>query len=156
MGVMKINITKKEYRLLLDMLYLSDWVMHAYAEGSKDFHVKHKALQKKLLSYYKEMDAEDMIELSNDSDGYCRLRDYDEHIYSSFIAPFENELFWNEIISRLAERDLMNNIGIKPYLTMDGIYRMMELEEIKERYANEFELHGLIYVKIDYGDLVKN
>ncbi|EIW19840.1 MULTISPECIES: hypothetical protein [Pelosinus] len=29
---MKINITKKEYQLFLDMVYLSDWVLHAHSE----------------------------------------------------------------------------------------------------------------------------
>lgn len=33
---MKINFTKKEYRLLLDTLYVSDWVMHSYAMNQID------------------------------------------------------------------------------------------------------------------------
>ena len=33
---MKINITKKEYQTLLDMLYLSDWVLHAHSEEKSE------------------------------------------------------------------------------------------------------------------------
>ena len=33
---MKINFTKKEYHLLIDMLYLSDWVMHSHSTSDED------------------------------------------------------------------------------------------------------------------------
>jgi len=39
---------------------------------------------------------------------------------------------------------------------MEGIDRMTKIDEVKEHYVNEFEEHGLIHIKIDYTDQVKN
>lgn len=73
---MKINITKKEGEVLLDMLAVADWIMHAYVIGKEEYHLEHEALKEKLFSYYKEMGAEDRIESSQELDGYYERSDY--------------------------------------------------------------------------------
>jgi len=140
---MKINITKKEYRVLLDMLTIADWIMHAHAIGKEEHHLEHEALKDKLLSYYKEMGAEDRIESSQELDGYYETNDYEEYVQDKFIQPYEDEFFWDELIDRLGERDAINTVGIEQFSKMDFVERMRKLDEMKERYANEFEEQGL-------------
>jgi hypothetical protein len=153
---MKINITKKEYRVLVEMLYLADWMMHSHAIGETQHHHEHEALRKKILSHYKEMQAEDIIEFSEELDNFYENSDYDEHIHEKFIEPYDDQTFWDELIDGLAERDLVNDIGIEQFRSMEGIERVMKVEEVKERYANEFEQHGLKHVIVKYEDVVKN
>lgn len=151
---MKINITKKEYRLLVEMLYLADWMMHSHSIERP--YQEHEMLKNKLLSFYKEMDAEDIIEQSKQSDDYYEVNEFDEYIHEKFIDPYDTETFWDELIDRLAMRDLINEIGIEKYKSMEGMERITRSEEVRERYANEFEHNGLKNVKIKYEDLVKN
>lgn len=153
---MKINISKKEYRLLLEMLYLSDWMMHSHLVDPEGTHHEHEALRKKLLSYFKEMQAEDIIEYAKESDAYYEANEFDNYIHEKFISSYDEATFWDELMDRLAVRDVIKDIGIEQYQSMEGLDRITKLEAARERYANEFEQHGLEHVKIDHGDLTKN
>ena len=56
-NIMKINITKKEYRLLLEMLYLADWTMNSQSVERR--YKEHEELKKKIFPLYKEMGSEE-------------------------------------------------------------------------------------------------
>lgn len=62
---MKVNITKKEYRTLLDMLYIADWVLHS-STIKETKQNEYEALKQKFLSYFKEMEADEQIEFSQE------------------------------------------------------------------------------------------
>lgn len=55
---MKINITKKEYQLFLDMVYLSDWVLHAHSEERTEEKKPYKELEQKILAFANEFGME--------------------------------------------------------------------------------------------------
>lgn len=140
---MNININKKEYRLLLDMLYLADWIMHAYAIKKEDYHHEHEVLRSKFLSYFKEMGAEDIIECPPELNGYYETKEFEDYAQDKFIQPYEDELFWDELIERLAKRDLIKSVGAKQYSKMELIERMTKIDELTKRYEEEFEKHGI-------------
>ncbi|KTD59579.1 hypothetical protein Lsan_2170 [Legionella santicrucis] len=144
---MKINITKKEYRTLLDMLYIADWVLHSYTIKETKQN-EYEALKQKFLSYFKEMEADDLIEFSPEFDEYFEKTQYEELINEKFIEPYEKKLFWDELIQRLSERDVIHAMGVEQYRKMDPMERMRKVEEIKAQYANEFEKHGVKHLKL--------
>lgn len=146
---MNISLTKKEYRALIDMLYLADWMMNSHASDPEEYHREHQALRKKLLSYSKEMEADDIIEYVEDLNDYYETKDYDDQLHEMFIDTYDDETFWDELLSRLAERDLLKTIGIEKYKSMEGIDRVIQVEELREIYAIEFENHGLEHVKVE-------
>jgi len=151
---MKINLTKKEYRLLIEMLYLSDWVMHSHQAELR--YTEHEAIKNKILSLYKEMDAEEILEYSSDLGEVFEKDEFDAYLQEKFIAPFEEQVFWEALIDELGERDVIKALGIDAYRMLDGFERVRKVENYKELYANEFQQHGLENVKIDYKDRVKN
>lgn len=145
---MEINITKKEYEALLDMLYVADWVIHACAIKKAKQH-EYEALKQKFLSYFKEMDASDKIEFSSDLNEYFETAEYEKSLNDTLIEPFEHELFWDELIQKLGERDVIRTIGVEQYRRMNFIDRMKKVEEVKKQYAQEFDKHGLEHLKIE-------
>ena len=58
---MKINITKKEYRLLLDVFSISDWVMNSHKVGDTPKSEPYKKLEQKFMSYAKEFGYENLL-----------------------------------------------------------------------------------------------
>jgi hypothetical protein len=140
---MKILFSKKEYRLLLDMMYLSDWMMNSHHSDPELHNQEYSALRKKILSYHKEMGLEEIIEYSSADDEYYELSDYEDELQEKFIEPYEDEVFWDELSDRLAERDLIRKIGVDKFEAMDVFDRVNKTEEIRERYLLEFERHGL-------------
>ena len=145
---MNINVNKQEYRLLLDMLAIADWIMHAYSVGKEDYHEKHEALKNKLLSYYKEMGAEDIIDPSEELGVCYETKEYEDYIQEQFIEPYEDEYFWDELIEQLGKRDLLKSIGIEQYNKMELIERITKLDEKMEQYGLEFEEHGIDRLQI--------
>ena len=145
---MNMNVTKKEYKLLLDMLSIADWIMHAYAIKKTDYHQEHEVLKNKLLSYFKEMDAEDIIESSDEHDFY-ETSNYETYIQNKFIQPYDDKYFWDTLVERLAERDLINSVGMEAYSKMNLIDRMTKLDKTKDKYINEFKKNGLNNLKLN-------
>lgn len=145
---MKISFSKKEYKLLLDLLYLADWMILAHETGLEKFS-KYSNLLKKIFSYYKEMGAEDLIEYCDESKDYHPNSEYEDKLHETFIDPYNEETFWEEFLTRLAHRDLLNLIGIEKYTTMDKIERFTQLETIRDFYIKEFANHGIDHIKLD-------
>lgn len=144
---MKIDITKKEYKLLLDILFISDWIMNAYSVGNN--HSQHSELIKKLLSYFQEMDASDQVEFSQELDDYFQTNQCEEYISRQFLEPYEQTFFWDKLIHELAERDALQALGPDAFNKMDVIDRMTKIEEYKKRYQDEFDQNALNNLQID-------
>ena len=51
---MKINITKKEYRLLLDVFSIATWVMNSHKYESDPKSVPYENLEQKFMAFAKE------------------------------------------------------------------------------------------------------
>ena len=61
---MKINFTKREYRLLIDILEISEWVLNAHSNVEREDTKKYSELAQKIFSYAKEMGYEDLTRRS--------------------------------------------------------------------------------------------
>ena len=141
---MKIHITKKEYRLLIDLLYLGDWMITAHLIHSEDDkHKKYEDLRTKIFSYYKEMGASDIIEHPRDPEGYFELGSYDDEMHTKFVDPYNESVFWEKLIDSLSARDLIRSIGETAYEVMGSIDRVKMLEEHRQKYMNEFADRGV-------------
>ncbi|WP_133130517.1 hypothetical protein [Legionella yabuuchiae] len=140
---MKINFTKKEYRALLDMISISDWVMNAHDDVGGHEDCQHSKLREKIMSLYKEFDAEDLVEYAPELDKHFESRDLEERMMENFIDPYESECFWDELIMRLAERDAIESVGVEKFKSLEPIERIELVSEKKSRYENEFEKYGV-------------
>lgn len=153
---MKLHLTKKEYRALLDYIAIGDWVLHSHVVHEEDCSVEHRAVMKKLFSFSKEMQCEDLIEYSQATDDYYETFAYEEALQEAFIQPYNNETFWEELADRLATRDAMREVGEDKLKTMEPLERVKILSDKTESYENEFEEHGLEYLTIARNNLTTN
>ena len=151
---MKIHFTKKEYLILVDMLSLSDWMMHSHETDNK--HNEYKVLRKKILGYFKEMGAENRIEYSNKLDNYFETESYDTEIQEKFIDPYDEETFWEALIDRLGKRDVINQMGVDAFEKMDWLERAEIISEVCDSYANEFSQQGLKNLQIRAEETIVN
>lgn len=146
---MDISLTKKEYRLLLDIFAITDWVMNAHrAEDDPRTKPYHK-LEQKILSYAKDVGFEKLIDYDEDLKEYVSTLDYEElKTDRQFIDEFEEEVFWDHLIMRLAVRDHINEKGLSTVRKMDPMDRMIEEDRYVEKYEKEFVEHGLDNIRI--------
>ncbi len=145
---MQINFTKEEYRSLLDMLHIADWVIHAHNKELESKDSVHQAVHMKLLSYYKEMESSDIVKYSEEDQEYFPSQAYEEKMLTDFIFPYDNNVFWVELIDRLSTRDLIQEMGPDEYDALSPDERVDQVLQFVEEYENEFEEHGLQNIEI--------
>ena len=152
---MKIHFTKKEYRALVDMLCIADWMLNSRSIGESDF-PQHEALRKRLFALSEEMGVDDIIEKSQEFDDYFETQAYDQYLHNEMINPYEDNVFWDALSDRLARRDLVREKGEEAVVKMDGLERAQLLSEKAEQYENEFTEYGLENLKLERKELNTN
>lgn len=141
---MKISLSKKDYRLLLDMLAISDWVMNSHKVEDDPRTEPYEKLEQKLFAFAKDFDCEDLVMYDKETGEYYPTAEYDEHIFDTrFIEEFEDMSFWEKLCSGLAQRDLILEKGIEEVKKMDTLERMNEEDHRAEKYETEFSENGL-------------
>ena len=153
---MKLHLTKKEYRALLDLITVGDWVLHSHTVQDKDCSITHRAVMKKIFSYSSEMQCEDLVEYDQKKDEGYETCAYEEVIQEAFIQPYNEETFWEELADRLAMRDAVREIGEDNLKTMEPLRRVKLLSDKTETYENEFEEHGLECLTLIRNNLTAN
>ena len=134
---MNIELTDKEFRRLLDMVYIGNWILNS-ARGNDRFE-DYDEIEEKLFALCPENGMRSLIQR------------YDGHIYPSkayedggiheAIADYEDAVFFNILAEELARRDL----GLED----SDPENFDELTERMESYLDEFEKNGLDTVNVD-------
>ena len=142
---MKIEFTRKEYECLLDVLYIADWVMNAHKAKDDRRTEAYKKLEQKIFSYAKDMGFENLIEYASDYEKYYPTRELEKAGSArEFIEEFENDTFWGELTSRLADRDSARKVGgFEKFSKLSLEERVKIILPIEEKYTSEFEKRGL-------------
>lgn len=144
---MKINFTKKEYRHLLDLIYLGDWVMTA-ADVEQDINKKHhEEITQKIYSFAKDFGCEDLIEYDAECDGYNETRDFEESEVSKHLTNYEENSFWETLISRLAERDFLKDLPPGGLKALSLEEKFSGIQKHEDKWAEEFSKSGLDNLK---------
>ena len=146
---MKINLTKKEYRLLLDVLQIADWVMDSYHVDPPEETQPYRELAQKFFAQAEEYGCQDLVEYDSATDTYYPAGELDfEGDWRKLMDEFVDFTFWDELMERLAERDVIHEIGIEQYSEMEPFDRADKIGEVVEKYANEFEENGIKNIRI--------
>lgn len=146
---MKINFTKKEYRLLVDLLEISEWVLNSHDTEDDPEKKKYSELIQKIYADSKAMDCEDILEYAPEQNQYYATLDYEENsAFRKYVDKFENNVFWDSLALDLSRRDFVQQEGYENIKNMGDEERMTKLFELKDWYDNEFADNGLDNVKV--------
>ena len=134
---MTIDLTEKEFRRLLDMVYIGNWILNS-ARGEDRFE-DYDLLQEKLFAQCAKCGMRSLIERW---DGHVMpSKAYEEGGIHEAIADYEDAVFFDILAEELARRD-MESEG----LSQDD---ETELTARIESYFSEFERHGIDHLEVD-------
>lgn len=150
---MQMMLTDKEYQLLINMLFLSDWIMNSYRTPAHCKDSEYKILFHKILAIYAQNNSDDYCVYSKETKGYFIQSEQEEKLMESYVDPYDNYIFWDELVERLSMRDLIETVGEQAYQAMDGMERVNRLEKLREQYFQEFEKNGLDNLKLNYSKI---
>ena len=134
---MKIELSEKEFRRMLDMIYIGNWILNS-TRGDDRFE-DYDLLQEKLFAL---CPANGMRSLVQNWHGHIfPSQAYEDGGIHEAIADYEDAVFYNILAEELARRDL----GLED----SDPENFDELTARMEDYLNEFEKNGLDTVSVD-------
>ncbi len=141
----KINFTKKQFRELLDLIYAADWLINAIKDNDEE--EKYQDLIQYIYSFANKMDCEDLVEYEKEYKKYYGTRELEDGPIREFIDEYDEYIFWDELSSRLADRDIKNNISEDKDLGHEEL--VMKIWDREDKYNSEFIEKGLDNVKVE-------
>jgi hypothetical protein len=139
---MKLDLEPDEYRKLIDLAYLGEWMINAHHDTDYQDDAADHVLQR-LLSATGLPDADQDPETGE----FFMKSDWVERLYDAYIMDYDDHVFWDELTERLAQRDLARIRGVSP----NDINRdddLVELKPLEERYRTELEERGIDRLEI--------
>jgi len=146
---MKAPFTAKEYRQLLELVHLGMWAVTAYQGEDTAAAKRYYPLDQKLLELATEAGCADFVEKHEDGSLQPAPKLSEDERVREIQTEFQNDIFWHELVARMAERDLagdqvkrgLETPGVEPPPSKDE-----RLKKIEARYWDEFEKNDLTNV----------
>ena len=133
---MNIELTEKEFRRLLDMVYIGNWILNSCRE--EDRFEDYDDLEEKLFSLCPGLGMGSLCELW---EGHIYpSRAFEEGGIHEAIADYEDAVFYDILAEELARRDM----SVEQISQNDT----EELAERMEEYFDEFEENGIDNVRV--------
>jgi len=146
----KIDLSDREVRTLLDMLTLAervaDWEENE--EISVELH-SYLRLKEKIFSQVKSHGYDDLVEYDETTQQYHLTLPFDTIChYADFFNDFREDTFWQEFVDHMVDRDLIKRLGEEKFNQLTLEEREILAEGLEKRYWPELEKHGLDHFHI--------
>ena len=136
---MKIEMSEKQFRRLLDMVYIGNWVLNS-ARGSDRIRV-YDQVESLQFSQCLLHDMPDLVDVVRGV--AVPSRAFNEGGIHEAIMAYEDTVFYEILAEELARRD-MELEG----LTAETPEGMVDLNRRIDEYLDEFELHGTDHITV--------
>jgi hypothetical protein len=139
---MKVSFTPKEYARLLELAHLGLWVVGARPDDPATMPERYAAIAQKTFQLAEPFGCADLVEADVNGQ-YFPNEKLTQGPVREKLEQFSEGFFWNELVERLAERDLRAELGatkLSEELTEDEEQRLTAIEDA---YWREFETKGV-------------
>ncbi len=140
---MKIRFTKDQYKNLIKLVYLGNWMINAVRLIDNQIK-KYNDLEQYILSFAKEFGLEKYIEFDEEYEKFISTIDIEEDPeLEEYRNDYDEEVFWQEMAIRLGSRDFVRQYGEEAIIKMDQKERFLKEQQHIITYEEEFEKNGI-------------
>jgi hypothetical protein len=144
---MDITLTRAQYRCLLELVYLGNWMVNAIR--TDDRVKKYDGLEQYIFSFAEKARLSGLIEFDSELGQFFPTRAFEfESDVERYRGEYDDDVFWEELIYRLARRDLIKHYGEDAVFKMEWDERIAKEQPFLEKYEKEFEERGLLNLEI--------
>lgn len=143
---MKIECTKEEFKVLLDMVYAGNILINSMRSQEEKIE-EYANMEQFFLSKAKEYGLENIAEYDEEYSEYIPTREYEDENFNGYIDEYETRVFWEELIMRLARRDALNYAGDVDQDITKAALKEMQLK-LEDKYEEEIEANGIMNLKV--------
>ena len=134
---LNIELTNKEFRRLLDLVYIGNWILNS-ARGEDRF-ADYDNLQEKLFALCSKNGMKALVTAYMGH--YFPSKAYEEGGIHEAIADYEDAVFFDILAEELARRDM-----VEENVNQDDL---MELKNRMNDYMDEFERNGIDNIVVE-------
>ena len=144
---MKVSFTTKEYARLLELAHMGLWVAGARPDDPATMPERYADVAQKVFGLAESQGCADLVELDVNGQ-YFPTEKLTTGTVTEKIDRFVEDAFWGELVGRLAERDLLAELG-STKLTREFTDEEEErLQELEDTYWREFESKGVDHLVV--------
>jgi hypothetical protein len=129
---MKLDINEREYRLLLDVVHLGNWVVNSCRVANERI-AEFDDLQGKVFAFAEAFGFQELVDYDSRTRRFAESREFEDDLDSrGYVSQYEEETFWRELASRLADKYLLELYGEESLrgLSRDELFlKRMAMEE---------------------------
>ena len=145
---MHLRLTEDDFATLIDMVSLAGEVASINQKpGSEDQQAAFADLEDRILERAKSQGYGDIIEIDAETGKHRVTASYQEESYvQDCIDEMRNEIFWDELSYRLAERDVVRKLGENSYLSLPEEKKIELISPIQKNHWENFVKDGLNHI----------
>ena len=142
-----IEFTQEQFKTLLKLAYLGNWMANANRDGSSQD--PHKEEYEKMEDYLfllaKKFGLEEWVDEEEAVKGkFYPTRFFEEGTdVEELIDDYDEETFWDELIDRFGDRDFYRRYSQNEVKKMTQEERFVKLNECVDRWSDEILEHGI-------------
>ncbi|MFW6012037.1 MAG: hypothetical protein ACOC8R_03030 [Desulfosalsimonas sp.] len=145
------QFTRDEYKRLLDLAMIANWVLHVFDTEEENPETEdYDHVIQKIYAGAKEHGLSDLVAYDEESGGYFPTPDYEEESeVMDLLEDFEDNLFWFGLAQRMALKTLVDQVGIETYDELFDETNAAKLKALEARFAEEFYENGLNNIRAE-------
>src|SRR3989344_1830579 len=148
----KIEFTKEQFKALLKLVYLGNWLANAQRDGSNENPnlEEYEAIENYIFSFAKQFGLSEYVDDEEAAKGkFYPTRVFEEETdIQKLIEEYDEEIFWDELIDRMGDRDFFRHYSKVEIQKMTQDERFKNLYEFIDKWADEINKHGIERIKI--------
>ncbi|MFH1938305.1 MAG: hypothetical protein ABIJ60_02100 [Patescibacteria group bacterium] len=133
----KISFTKKQFEILLKLVYLGNWMANANRTGALDDPMKkeYEEIDNYIFSLAKQFGLDEYVDDEDAADNrFYPTRKFEEETdVNQLHEEYDEEIFWAEIIDRLGDRDFFQHYSKKEIKKMSREERFKKIYEFIDK-----------------------
>jgi hypothetical protein len=140
---MRIELTKEQFENLVKLVYLGNWLANGVRLQSERVK-KFEEIEQLIYSQAVKSGLGDGIEFDSGCGEYFPKPEFEEGLeIEGYKKAYDDETFWEELVSKMANRDFIAKYGEAAVNAMDERQRIEKLYNFISKYEDYFENRGI-------------
>jgi len=147
----KIEIPDDKFEKLVKLVYLGNWVINSERTGRGDDPrmEEYDEIEEALLKLAYEKGFKELVSFDMKAKKYfpSQALEFDAEV-QDYLDDYNDANFWPGLSSRLAERDVIEELGTEKFLKLDNKEGFTLITKAEDKYMDEFEENGIGNLRI--------
>jgi hypothetical protein len=145
---MKESFSPQEFARLLELVHMGMRTVMGRQGGKSPHYRRYVGVEQKILQMAERHGCGDLVDVGGDGKLIPAAKVEADGELRKLVGEADNDIFWHELVARLADRDLGVEQTTATLSSQDGppINADVRLKEIEDAYWQEFQKHDLARV----------